>query len=372
MTRTSLQMQSTVHPNGRVAVTLERIEVPSPAADEVIVRMEAAPINPSDLGNMFAGADMSTVSPCADGIGVEAQLSPGVLRAAAARLGDPLPMGNEGSGVVIDAGASASAQGLLGRTVALRTGAYAQYRSIAADHCLVLPEGIAPQQAASCFVNPLTALGMVETMRLEGHTALVHTAAASNLGQMLQKICIADGVQLVNIVRKPEQAELLRALGATHVCDSSVSSFADDLTEALADTGATIGFDATGGGGLCSQILAAMEAALNRGAGYSRYGSTVHKQVYLYGSLQLGATELNRTYGMAWGVGGWLLTNFLRRVGQASAQILMQRVANEVTTTFKSHYTNTVSLEEALSIGAIEQYNQKATGSKYLIAPQKS
>lgn len=371
MARTNVQMQSMVREDASVAVTLEPSQVPAPGTDEVVVRMQAAPINPSDLGNMFAGADMSTVTPLVGGNGVQAQLSPGALRGAAARLGQPLPMGNEGSGIVVEAGSSATAQALIGKTVALRTGAYAQFRCIAAEHCLVLPDGTTPEQAASCFVNPLTALGMIETMRLEGHKAVVHTAAASNLGQMLQKICIADGIQLVNIVRKPEQAIHLRSLGATHVCDTSTSSFFDDLTEALADTGATIGFDATGGGGLGSQILAAMEAALNRGAGYSRYGSTVHKQVYLYGSLQLGTTELYRSYGMAWGVGGWLLTNFLRRVGHEAAQTLMQRVANEVTTTFASHYTNIVSLAQALSVEAIEQYNRKATGQKYLIAPQK-
>jgi len=372
MATTTLQMLSTVREDATVAISLEQTELPSPDTNEVLVRMEAAPINPSDLGNMFAGADLSSLSATPGGTGVTATLSRGALRAAAARLGDSLPMGNEGAGIVIEAGTSEAAQALLGKTVALRTGSYAQYRCVTAEHCLVLPHGTTPQDAASSFVNPLTALGMVETMRLEGHTALVHTAAASNLGKMLQKICIADGVALVNIVRAPTQAQLLREIGATHVCDSSAATFTDDLSDALAQTGATIGFDATGGGGLASQILTAMEAALNRGGGYSRYGSSVHKQVYLYGSLQLGATELNRSYGMAWGVGGWLLTNFLRRVGHQAGQALMQRVANEVKTTFASHYTNVVSLAEALSIDAIGEYNQKATGKKYLIAPHKA
>ena len=371
MPTTTLQILSTVREDATVTVSLERTELRPPDTNEVLVRMEAAPINPSDLGNMFAGADLSSVSVTTGGTGVSAMLSHAAIHTAAARVGDSLPMGNEGAGIVIEAGTSEAAQALLGKTVALRTGSYAQYRCIAAEHCLVLPDGTTPQDAASCFVNPLTALGMVETMRLEGHTALVHTAAASNLGQMLQKICTADGVSLVNIVRTPAQAQLLREIGATHVCDSSAATFSNDLTDALAQTGATIGFDATGGGGLASQILTAMEATLNRGAGYSRYGSSVHKQVYLYGSLQLGATELNRSYGMAWGVGGWLLTNFLRRVGSEPAQALMQRVANEVKTTFSSRYTNIVSLAEALSIDAIGEYNQKATGKKYLIAPHK-
>jgi NADPH-dependent curcumin reductase CurA len=243
---------------------------------------------------------------------------------------------------------------------------------IAAQHCLVLPDGTASADAASCFVNPLTALGMVETMRMEGHTGLVHTAAASNLGQMLQKICTADGIPLVNIVRKPEQAELLRSIGATHVCDSSQATFADDLTDALADTGATLGFDATGGGDLASQILAAMEGAANRTVKeFSRYGSTVHKQVYLYGSLEAGPTLLRRTYGMAWGVGGWLLTNFLRQIPPQAADRLKDRVAAEITTTFASHYTKVVSLAGALEPDEIAQYSKRATGQKYLIDPTR-
>ncbi len=230
----------------------------------------------------------------------------------------------------------------------------------------------APADAASCFVNPLTALGMVETMRMEGHTGLVHTAAASNLGQMLQKICTADGISLVHIVRKPEQAELLRSIGATHVCDSSQAAFADDLTDALADTGATLGFDATGGGELSSQILASMEAATNRTAKeFSRYGSTVHKQVYLYGSLEVGPTLLRRTYGMAWGVGGWLLTNFLRHIPPEAADRLKDRVASEITTTFASHYTKVVSLAGALETDEIARYSKRATGQKYLIDPTR-
>ena len=312
------QLLSTVHEDRTVTLALVEADLPSPGSDDVVVRLEAAPINPSDLGVMFARADMHTL--VRDGRvavhAVRATLSPEAMQAAAGRIGLPIPAGNEGGGVVVAAGASETAQALLGKVVGMRGGAmYAQYRCIAADQCLVLPEGTTSVDAASCFVNPLTALGMVETMRMEGHTGLVHTAAASNLGQMLQKICTADDIPLVNIVRQPAQAALLCRIGATHVCDTSQPTFTDDLTNALVDTGATLGFDATGGGALASHILAAMETAANRSATeFSRYGSTVQKQVYVYGSLEAGPTVLHRTFGMSWGVGGWLLTNFLRRI----------------------------------------------------------
>jgi len=283
-------------------------------------------------------------------------------------------VGNEGAGVVVAAGASAGAQALLGKTVAVLGGAmYAQYRTIRADQCLVLPEGTTPAEGASCFVNPLTALGMVETMRREGHKALVHTAAASNLGQMLNKICLKDGIGLVNIVRKPEQAALLKGIGAQHVCDASAPGFMADLTQALVDTGATIAFDATGGGKLAGQILTCMEAALNRTATeYSRYGSTTLKQVYIYGGLDTGPTEFVRNFGFAWSMGGWLLFPFLQRIGEPAAQVLRQRVAAELKTTFASSYSKEISLAEALQLDAIAVYGKRATGAKYLINPNKA
>jgi len=368
---TTLHLTSTVEATSTVAVTLAESPVPAPAENEVIVRMEAAPINPSDLGTMFAGADTSTVRVEDGALGpvVRAELSEGAFKAAAPRLEQAIPLGNEGAGVVIDAGSSDAAQALIGKTVALRAGTYTQYRCIEAEFCLVLPDRTSPPEAASCFVNPLTALGMVETMKAEGHVALVHTAAASNLGQMLQKICLADGIDLVNIVRKPEQAALLQAIGAKHVCDTSEPDFESKLIEALAQTKATIGFDATGGGRLASDILAAMEGALSKGAGYSRYGSTVHKQVYLYGSLQLGATELRRTYGMAWGVGGWLLTNFMRGLDAEATQALMGRVASEIKTIFASDYTKVITMRDALALEEIAIYDKRATGEKYMITP---
>ncbi len=372
-TSTGVQIRSIIKPDGILELSLVIVPTPAPTADEVIVRVEASPLNPSDLGLLFGGADMTAAkaSGTAQEPVVTAPVSPPVMAAMAGRIGESLPVGNEGAGVVIRAGDSAAAQALMGKTVAILGGSmYSQYRCIKAAQCLVLPPGTSPAEGASCFVNPLTALGMVETMRLEGHSALVHTAAASNLGQMLNRLCLEDGIQLVNVVRKPEQAQILKAGGAKHVCDSSQPTFKDDLTDALAATGATIAFDATGGGRLAGQILAAMEVAANRTAKeYSRYGSTTHKQVYIYGGLDRGPTEFNRAFGMAWGIGGWLLTPFLQKIGPEAAQALRERVAREVKTTFASTYTKEVSLAEALGLDAIAVYGKQATGEKYLINP---
>jgi NADPH:quinone reductase len=248
---------------------------------------------------------------------------------------------------------------------------YTQYRAVDASACLALPEGTTAKDGASSFVNPLTALGMLETMRREGHSALVHTAAASNLGQMLVKLCAADGVPLVNIVRKPDQEQLLRSLGAVHVCNSSSPSFAADLLEALKATSATLAFDATGGGALASQILSGMEEAASATATeYSRYGSTVHKQVYIYGGLDTGPTILTRNFGMAWGIGGWLLTYFLQNAGAETIGRLRARVAAELTTTFASTYTREVSLAGMLRPDAFHAYVKRATGEKFLVTPQ--
>jgi NADPH:quinone reductase len=373
--RSSLQLQSLVRADGTLQLSLETVPVPAPKPDEIVVRIHAAPINPSDLGLLLAAADLESFSAsgAAERPIVTATIPEGALKGMTARLGEPMPVGNEGGGVVVEAGSSPAAQALLGRTVGVFGGAmYTQLRTLHIAQCLALPEGTTPAEGASCFVNPLTALGMVATMRSEGHTALVHTAAASNLGQMLNKICLEDGLQLVNIVRKPEQADLLRGIGATYICDSSQPTFMADLTAALAATGATIAFDATGGGRLASQILAAMEGALNANATtFNRYGSTTHKQVYIYGGLDRGPTELNRTFGMAWGVGGWLLTPFLQKIGPADGQKLRDRVAAGLKTTFKSTYTAEVSLAGALQLDAIAEYAKQATGTKFLVNPNK-
>src|SRR5215468_4065157 len=358
--RTGLQLRSTVKKEGLLELSLADVPIPEPKPDEVIVRVEASPINPSDLGLLLGGADMSTAK--ASGTParpvVTAEIRPEILRGMAGRIDQPMPVGNEGAGVVLNAGSSPAAHALLGRTVAILGGAmFAQYRAVKAAQCLLLPEGTTPAEGASCFVNPLTAIGMVETMRREGHTALVHTAAASNLGQMLVKLCNANGIGLVNIVRKPEQVTLLNSIGARHVCDMSAPTFMDDLTNALVETGATLAFDAIGGGKQAGQILTCMERAASRGAEeYSRYGSTTHKQVYIYGGLDRGPTELTRAFGMAWGIGGWLLTSFLHKVGPEEAQKLRERVAREIKTTFASTYTKEVSLAEALQLGEIAVY----------------
>ena len=373
--RTGLQLRSVVKRSGELELSLVDVPVPAPAADEVVIRIEAAPINPSDIGLLFGAADMSTAKATgsADRPVVSASVPEKLMRAMAGRLDESMAVGNEGAGVVVEAGSSPAAQALLGRTVAAIGGAmYSQYRCVKVEQCLVLPEGTKPAEGASCFVNPLTALGMVETMRREGHRALVHTAAASNLGQMLNRICIADGIALVNIVRRPEQARLLRELGARHVCDASAPTFLEELTEALATTGATLAFDAIGGGRLAGQILGCMEAAINRTAKeYSRYGSSVHKQVYIYGGLDMAPTELVRNFGMAWGIGGWLLFPFLQKIGPTHAQQLRARVAAELKTTFASHYSAEISLAEALRPDVIAAYNRRATGEKFLIAPHK-
>ena len=372
---TGLQLRSLVKSTGELELSLARVPVTPPGDDEVVVRIGGSPINPSDLGLLLGPADLSTgkATGSGDDLKFTAQIPEAFLRAVAGRLNESMPVGNEGGGVVIQAGASPAAQALLGKTVGVLGGAmYSQYRTLKASDCLPLPDGTTPAEAASCFVNPLTALGMVETMRREGHTALVHTAAASNLGQMLNKICLKDGVSLVNIVRSEAQAKILRDIGAKHVVDSSRESFMEELIAALAETGATIAFDATGGGRLAGQILTGMEAAANlKAGGYSRYGSTTYKQVYIYGGLDTSPTILNRAFGMSWGLGGWLLTPFLIKIGAADAQKLRERVAAELKTTFASHYTAEISLAEALNPEVIAAYNRKTTGEKYLINPNK-
>jgi NADPH:quinone reductase-like Zn-dependent oxidoreductase len=374
--KTGLQLRSLIKKSGDLEISLVRVPTPEPGPDEVVVRVEAAPINPSDLGLLVGAADMTTakLSGTKEEPVITAKLSEAGMKAMAGRLDESMPVGNEGAGVVIKTGSSDSAKALMGKTVAMIGGAmYSQYRCLRVAECLPLPAGTTPAEGASCFVNPLTSLGMTETMRREGHKALVHTAAASNLGQMLNKICLKDGIGLVNIVRSAQQAEILRRIGAKHVVDSTAPTFMDDLTEALVQTGATLAFDAIGGGKLAGQILTAMETAVNKTAKvYSRYGSSVHKQVYIYGGLDLGPTILNRAFGMAWGIGGWLLFPFLQKIGPADGAKLRQRVVDELKTTFASHYTQVVSLPEALQPNHIAVYAKRATGEKYLINPNKA
>ena len=370
-----LQLRSTVEADGTVEVALVRVPIPLPKADEVVVRIDASPINPLDLGLLFAGADLTRARAggTAELPTVSAPLAPEQLRPLAARIGQALSVGNEGAGTVVAAGSTTQAQALLGKVVGVIGGEmYAQYRCLKISQCQPFPTGISPSQGAAWFINPLTALCMLETLRREGHRALVHTAAASNLGRMLVLLCREEGVPLVNVVRRPEQVAPLSELGATHVCDSSQPGFRESLAAAVAEAGATLAFDAVGGGTLANEVLVAMEAAATRSQpGFRRYGTTVHKQVYIYGSLDSGPTVLQRAWGLSWGVGGWLVTNFLERLSSDEVARLRARAVAELTTTFASHFSEEVSLSEMLRPDRIAVYARRATGSKYLVRPNR-
>ncbi len=369
---TALQLRTLVKSSGELELSLADVPVPTPGENDVLIQVEATPINPSDLGLLVGAADLSTLkaSGTQDRPVLTASIPEVGMRAMGARLNQSLPVGNEGAGTVVAAGSSEAAQALLGKTVTGLGGEfYGQYRLLNVAQVMELPDRTSARDGASCFVNPLTALSFPETMRMEGHKALVHTAAASNLGQMLNKICISDGVDLVNIVRKPEQEKILRDLGAKHVVNSSSDSFMKDLISALAETKATLGFDAIGGGPLAGQILTAMETAANMGAEYSRYGSADPKQVYIYGRLDLSPTTIPPGVGMAWGTGGYLLTYFLQKIGADGRARLRKRVMDELKTTFASHYTDEISLKDALNPETLQSYNAKRTGEKFLINP---
>ena len=369
----SRQLRSLVKSSGELELSIRESEIAPLKENEVLLKVEAAPINPSDLALLLAYADISKadLSGTDSNPLVTAPINPKLMRALAPRIDKSMSAGNEGAGTVIAAGKSDEAQALMGKTVAgLGPPMYSEYRTLKVHQCLQMPPGVSSRQAAACFVNPLTAMGMVETMHLEGFSGLVHTAAASNLGQMLQKICLLDNIPLVNIVRKPEQEKILRGIGAEHVCDSSKDTFEVDLQNAIFQTEAYIGFDATGGGRLPNDILAAMERAANAvSVEFNRYGSTQHKQVYIYGGLERSDTILKRSYGMQWGLAGWLLTPFLQKIGRERTAQLRQRVANEITTTFKSNFSREVSMAGALTAEALETYSQQSTGQKYLINP---
>ncbi|MDX2418952.1 MAG: zinc-binding dehydrogenase [Xanthomonadales bacterium] len=375
MTPQNLQLRSLVKEDNTLELSLLETAVPDPGPDEVIVRVEATPLNPSDLALLLGPAVISSarVSGSPERPVVTADIPAQFMKMVAARVGQSLAVGNEGAGTVIAAGSSDTAQALLGKTVGIAGGEmYARYRCMNAMMCMELPEGTSAADGASCFVNPMTALGMVETMRAEGHTALVHTAAASNLGQMLNRLCMQENIDLVNIVRKPEQEKTLRNLGAKYVCDSSSDSFFKDLTTALITTGATLAFDATGGGTLATTILSCMETAAARlMTEYNRYGSDVYKQVYVYGFLDRNPTNLRINYGFSWGLGGWLLTHFLQKAGTPKMLEMRARVAAGLKTTFASHYSREISLTQALDVQTMAEYSKQATGEKFLINPQR-
>jgi NADPH2:quinone reductase len=373
--RTQLQVHSMITSDAKLKLFLARVPVVAPQGNEVLVQIEATPINPSDLGLLLGPADMKTaVVKEVDGLPhLTADVPAAALAGLAARIDQPLPVGNEAAGMVVETGDAPEARALMGKRVALLGGEmYSQYRAVPAEQCLELPAGASAADGASSFVNPMTALGMAETMRLEGHTALIHTAAASNLGQMLHRVCEKDNISLVNIVRSPEQVALLKGLGAKYVIDSQTPDFSEALTAALVETGATLAFDAIGGGPLASQILNAMEAALARKAtSYSRYGTSTHKQVYLYGGLDTRPTEIKRNFGMAWGVGGWLVFPFIQKLGREGALRIRARVVAELTTTFASSYAGELSLKALFEPANIERYAKRSTGNKYLIVPNK-
>ena len=373
----SKEIRSEITSEGKLNLSIITSDVPTPSDDEVLIKVEASPINPSDLGLLISfAADLDSISSQGSGDDTVTTMGihPGLMQSMKPRIDKSMKVGNEGGGVVVDAGKNA--KNLIGKTVGVAGGAmYSQYRCLPAMSCLVMNEGTTSAEAASSFVNPLTALGFTETMKLENHSALVHTAAASNLGQMLVKICLADDIPLVNIVRKEEHVELLKNLGAKYICNTSDENFMKNLIDCLVETGATLGFDATGGGNegkLAGQILSAMEVAANKNATeYSRYGSDTYKQVYIYGGLDPTPTVLNRSFGLSWGLGGWLLTPFIGRVGMEKFQEMRDRVAKEIKTTFASSYTKEVSLEEMLEPDAIKTYAKQATGTKYLVTPHK-
>ena len=373
----SKEIRSEITSEGKLKLSIATSDVPIPGDDEVLIKVEASPINPSDLGLLISfAADLDSISSSGSGDETVTTMGihPGLMQSMKPRLDKSMQVGNEGGGVIVDAGKNV--KDLIGKTVGVAGGAmYSQYRCLPAMSCLVMNDGTTSAEAASSFVNPLTALGFTETMKLENHTALVHTAAASNLGQMLVKICLADDIPLVNIVRKQEHVDLLKNLGAKYICNTSDEDFMKCLIDCLVETGATLGFDATGGGNegkLAGQILSAMEIAANKNATeYSRYGSDTYKQVYIYGGLDPTPTVLNRSFGLSWGLGGWLLTPFIGRVGMEKFQEMRDRVAKEIKTTFASNYTKEVSLEEMLAPDAIKTYAKQATGTKYLVTPHK-
>jgi len=374
MTDKNKQLVSTISDDNKLTLSLKDIEMPQPGADEVVVRMEAMPLNPSDFGVMFSAADMSTAvqSGTDDSPIITADVPAKFMPSLKTRVNKDTPVGNEGAGTVVAAGSSEAAQALMGKMVAvIGGGTYRQYHCVNVRSCIEMQDGTTATEAASSFVNPLTSLAMVETMRAEGHKAIVHAAAASSLGQMLNRICMADGVDLVNIVRRDEQEKLLRDMGAKYIVNSSSDTFLADLTAAIAETGATISFDPIGGGQLSSDILNCMEAAITRDVEeYSVYGSNTFKQAYIYGALNRGPITLNRNFGFSWGVNGFLLFNALGKLGTKTVVKMRQRVAEEITTTFASSYTHEVTLAEVLHLQSIAAYGKQATGEKYLITPQ--
>ena len=373
MTFKARELRSMVDDEGGLILSLEDVVLNEPGPDEIIVRVEAAPINPSDLGLLLGPADAASIRLDRSGGRLRLRLDiPAPRRGGVAgRIGQSLPVGNEGAGTVIAAGDQA--KDWIGRRVGMIGGGmYADLRKIKTRDALPLPEGVTAAQGAALTVNPMTALGFVETARAEGHSAIVHTAAASSLGQMLQRVCAQDGVPLVNIVRSDDQVRLLKDAGASHVLNSHDEDFRTQLVDAVTETGATVAFDAIGGGSLGNEIMRAMErGAVNRMTEYSRYGSSMFKQLYVYGALDTSPMVLDRlAFGFQWSVSGWLLTPFMQKAGAETISRMRKRVFDELTTTFATRYTRTIGLAEALEPEVLRAYEHKATGEKFLIDPR--
>jgi NADPH:quinone reductase len=364
-------LRSLISANGHFSLFLEEVETGPLAPGELLVAIEAAPVNPSDIGAMLGPADLASLRCEGEGetrllVGIVPE---GALPSVQGRLGQAMPVGLEGAGTVI--AASGEHAHLVGRKVGcFGGGMYSQFRRLGRKDCIVLPENVSAREGASCFVNPQTALGMIMDMRRGGHSALVHTAAASNLGQMLNRICQEDGIGLVNIVRSGKQEALLRDQGAQWVCNSQATDFGDRLTDAIGATGATVAFDAVGGGTLAGEILAAMERAVSRsGSEFSRYGSATLKQVHIYGGLDRSPTVIDRSFGMAWTAGGWLLLTFLETMTPDELAAMRDRIAAGLKTIFASSYEKTLALTDLLVPDTIRRLSARGTGCKGLIAP---
>ncbi|MCO4773928.1 MAG: NADH oxidase [Deltaproteobacteria bacterium] len=376
MTSLPRQLFTTMTEDHELVLTVEPLTVDDPGPDEIVVAVQATPINPSDLGLLVGPADLSTARRTeVDGHpALVASLHAAGRRFVAGRLGQKLSAGNEGAGLVVAAGASDAAQSLLGRTVTAVGGAmYRTHRVVKARRALPLPQGAAAAEGASLFVNPMTVQAFLTTMRAEGHTGIVHTAAASNLGQMLAKHCGKEGVPLVAIVRRASQRELLEKLGVPYVVDSSMDSFFKDLVAALVASEATLCFDAVGGGDLANTVLTAMEVALRtRGVRADIYGTPVLKQVYQYGRLDVGPTKLTPAYGMYWGVGGWLLTPRLHGLGRERTLEMQKYAIEERNGIFASEYARTVSLDDLLDPDTLRAIHRKGTNAKVLVDPSRA
>ncbi|WP_114520401.1 NADH oxidase [Altererythrobacter sp. ZODW24] len=365
MTTAVRRILSTLGSDDTITVEVADHELPDPTGHQVLVKVEAAPINPSDLGLLMPGADLENADYSPGKL--VAKMPPGSSKRMAGRVGTAMPAGNEGAGTVIAAGEDA--QNMIGQKVACVTGElFATH--VMADARMCMPLGdLTAEQGASAFVNPMTALGFVETARREGQKAIIHSAAASNLGQMLNKICQEDGFDLINIVRKQEQADILKGLGAKYIVNSSDDDFMVQLMAAIEETGAYIGFDPIFGGTMVNTIFTAMEAVAVKTQEYSRYGSTQQKRMYVYGVLNVAPMSLMPGYGFAWDLSGWLLTPFLASAGQEGVQKMQHRVLSNITTTFASSYVAKIDLDEMLTKEAAMAYDAKATGEKYLVVP---